>query len=120
MKMLFDELAQLNRRFDEQDERWTRRFTGQEQSISKRSTAIVRRIDALEASHSSAVSDLSRRVVDLESTPADPQPLAATLALLQEEVASASPSKPPRAGDWHTGRFAQANKGHLPLPLLPR
>ena len=45
---------------------------------------------------------------------------AATLALLQEEVASASPSKPPRAGDWHTGRFAQANKGPLPFPLPPR
>ena len=45
---------------------------------------------------------------------------AATLALLQEEVASASPSKPPRAGDWHTGRFAQANKGPLPLSLPPR
>ena len=48
MEMLFDELAQLNRRFDEQDERWTRRFTGLEQSISERSTATIRRIDALE------------------------------------------------------------------------
>jgi hypothetical protein len=45
---------------------------------------------------------------------------AATLALLQEEVASASPSKPPQASDWHTGRFAQANKGPLPLPLPSR
>ena len=45
---------------------------------------------------------------------------AATLALLQEEVASASPSKPPWAGDWHTSRFAQANKGTLPLPLPPQ
>ena len=48
MKMMFDELAQLNRRFNEQDERWTRRFTGLEQSISERSTATIRRIDALE------------------------------------------------------------------------
>jgi hypothetical protein len=35
-------------------------------------------------------------------------------------VASASPSKLPRAGDWHTGHFAQANKGTLPLLLPPR
>jgi hypothetical protein len=45
---------------------------------------------------------------------------AATLALLQEEVASASPLKLPRAVDWHNGRFAQANKGPLPLLLPPR
>ena len=86
MKMLFDELAQLNRRFDEQDERWTRRFTGLEQSISERSTATVRRIDALEASYSSAVSDLSRRVADLESVPADPEPLAATARIATLEA----------------------------------
>jgi hypothetical protein len=55
MKMLFDELAQLNRRFDEQDEHWTRHFNGLEQSISEHSKVTVRRINALEASHSSAV-----------------------------------------------------------------
>jgi hypothetical protein len=86
MKMLFDEFAQLNRRFDEQDERWTRRFNGLERSISERSTATVRRIDALEASHSSAVSDLSRHVADLESAPADPQPLAATARIATLEA----------------------------------
>jgi hypothetical protein len=46
----------------------------------------VRCIDALEASHFSAVSDLSRRVANLESAPADPQPLAATARIATLEV----------------------------------
>lgn len=71
-KMLFDELAQLNRRFDEQDERWGRRFTGLEHSISERSSEAVSCIDALEVAQSTAIDSLSRRVADLESAPADP------------------------------------------------
>jgi hypothetical protein len=65
-------------------------FNGLEQSISERSTVTVRCIDALEASHFSAVSDLSRRVANLESASADPQPLAATarIAMLEANYAN--------------------------------
>jgi hypothetical protein len=36
-KLVLNELAKLNQRFDEQDERWSRRFTDLEHAISKRS-----------------------------------------------------------------------------------
>jgi hypothetical protein len=46
---------------------------------------------------------------------------AATLALLQEELASVSPAKPSRFGDWcSSGRQNTTNKGALPLPAPPQ
>ena len=46
---------------------------------------------------------------------------AATLALLQEEMAGNVPVKPPRHGDWHYSvRSSTSTKGSLPLPPPPR
>ncbi|XP_066398707.1 uncharacterized protein [Miscanthus floridulus] len=73
MKLILDEISQLNRRFDEQDGRLNRRFAELELSISDRSTAIDSRLTSLEAAHVTAESALSRPVADLESAPADLQ-----------------------------------------------
>jgi hypothetical protein len=77
-KLVLNELAKLNQRFDEQDERWSRRFTDLEHAISKRSSSTSTRLDALEAKRSSSMDELSWHVADLEVVPADPQPLTAT------------------------------------------
>lgn len=45
MKLILEEISQLNRRFDEQDGRLNRRFTD---SINDRSTAIDSRLQSLE------------------------------------------------------------------------
>ena len=51
-KLLFDELAKLNRRFDEQDESWNRRFKDLEQGITERLSSTSAHIEALEATGS--------------------------------------------------------------------
>jgi hypothetical protein len=51
-KLILNELAQPNRRFNEQDNRWSRRFTDLERGLTERSTAVDARLDTLEASHS--------------------------------------------------------------------
>jgi chromosome segregation ATPase len=73
MKLILDEIAKLNRRFDEQDAYLNRRFADLERTISDRSAAVDSRIQALEAAQVSTESALSQRVADLEAAPADPQ-----------------------------------------------
>jgi hypothetical protein len=81
-KLALDELAKLNYRFYEQDER----FTDLERGITERSSSTSARLDALEASRSSSMDDLSRRVADLEAAPVDLQPLAAIAHLATLEA----------------------------------
>jgi hypothetical protein len=40
-KLILNELAQPNRRFNEQDNRWSRRFADLERGLTERSTAVT-------------------------------------------------------------------------------
>jgi hypothetical protein len=51
-KLILNELAQLNHRFNEQDDRWSRRFADLERGLTERTTVVDARLDTLEASHS--------------------------------------------------------------------
>jgi hypothetical protein len=85
-KLVLDELAKINRRFDEQDERWSRRFTDLERGITERSSSTSARLNALEATGSSSMDELSRCVANLEAALADPQPLATTARIASLEA----------------------------------
>jgi hypothetical protein len=73
MKLILDELSQLNRRFDDEHEHWNQRFSDLERSLTSRATTIDARFDALETSRGADMDDLSRRIADLEAAPTDPQ-----------------------------------------------
>ena len=49
-KLLLDEMAGLNRRFDAHDYRWNRRFLDLERGLNDRAFAVDSRITALEES----------------------------------------------------------------------
>lgn len=71
----------------------------------------MRFIDGLRSNIKSVV--LIQRPKDLDTV--------ATLAILQEEVASTALAKPFQFGDWNSSvRPAPATKGPLPLSALPR
>jgi hypothetical protein len=82
-KLLFDKLAHLNRRFDEQDDHWSRRFSVLERVLTERSATVDIRLDSMEAVYTTTTDALARHLADLESAPVDPQAL-----VVEQRVAS--------------------------------
>jgi hypothetical protein len=87
-KLLLDEMASLNCRFDEHDDRWSRRFSDLERGLNDRASAVDSRIGALETSFFTNSDELVRRVAKLESVPFSPVALAMVSRLATSEQIS--------------------------------
>jgi hypothetical protein len=81
-KLLLDEMASLNRRFDAHDDRWNRRFSDLERGLTDR-------ITALEESLTTNSDDLARRVATLEADPSAPATSAVVSRLATLEASYA-------------------------------
>ena len=85
-KLLLDEMAGLNRRFDAHDDRWNRRFSDLERGLNDRASAVDSRITALEESLTANSDDLARRVAKLEADPSAPGASAVAFRLATLEA----------------------------------
>jgi hypothetical protein len=69
-KLILDEIQKskedFNRRFDEHNTEWTRRFTDFDSTHSVRDAAVDKRFDALESACTDLASDIGKHVDDLE------------------------------------------------------